>query len=155
MTLNSLTSLIQFDRLIEKILGSLESFENVEYDGKAKSIDKNRYGKYFSLKKIDGIEKIWPWIGVYFSADKVMVYLEINEKWCKTVYNKIADENIVEGTFHKEPAFDNDYSNSYIFELKEEFLFKFNEEVTTAEEQENILRNFITEILDKLQPMYL
>ena len=154
MTLNSLTSLIQFDRLIEKILGSLGGVETVEYDGKAKGIDKNRYGKYFSLKKIGGLEKIWPWIGVYFSADKVMLYFEINEKWCKSVYDKIDNQNLVEGTFYKEPSFDRDYSASYIFELKEEFFSKFNDDLTTSKAQENILTNYVVEILENIQSYY-
>lgn len=154
MKLNTLLSLIEFDRLLEKIHGTIEGHESVEYDGKAKNYDRNRYGRYFSLKKDGSNVKIWPWLGAYFDDKKVIIYFEVNEKWCKPVYQILIDKENESGTFFKTPEFDQDYSPSLIFEMKQEYFEKFNSEQASVEEQEKILKDFMNEVIDTIKPYY-
>lgn len=154
MKLNHMNSLIHLNLTIRKVVDELPGLDEIEYDGKVKNMDDYRYGKYYGLKKIGSASKIWPWIGVYFNEDRVMLYIEINQEWCSNAFEYIKSLNeCKDGSFFSKPYFDDDYRPAYAFELKPEVFDNFNE-LTDSAAQEEIIKNFITEVLQFIDNHY-
>jgi len=145
MKLTDLSSLYHFNQLIRKIATSLENRETGLYN-QGKPFDIFRSGQYFSLK-IDETESIYPWLGIYYT-ERVCIYFEINEKWCKPIYSTIDINKLASGgEFYEAPYYDTDCGAAYTFELRDKYFVEFNDETTTVEEQERIVRSFVTEVL--------
>lgn len=154
MKLNDINSLIQLNLTIRKVLNENPDLDEIDYDGKVKNLDDYRYGKYYGLKKIVSNIKIWPYIGVYFNADKVVIYTEINEEWCTEAFNYLKSENELRaGEYYDIPYFDDDYRSSYSLELKKQYFDELNMS-QNVEEQERLIKQYIHEILDFLNSHY-
>jgi hypothetical protein len=154
MKLDSLTSLHSLNSTIRKILNENEKLGEIEYDGKVKNIDDYRYGKYYGIKKIGSDKKIWPWIGVYFNEDIVSFYIEINKEWCDTAYEFLKiHPYLKDGNYFMKPYFDDSYRAAYCFELKEGYFNNFNL-MTETKDQEELVKNFIDEVLEYIDTQY-
>lgn len=154
MKLDTLSSLHSLNSTIRKVLNENEKLAEIEYDAKVKNIDDYRYGKYYGIKKIGSDKKIWPWIGVYFNEDKVLFYIEINKEWCVKPYEYLKiHPSLKDGKYFAEPYFDDDFRASYSFELKEEHFNNLNL-MTEAVEQEQLIKNFIDEVLEFIDSQY-
>lgn len=146
MNLNNLSSLYHFNHLIKKIVNSIEDNETSLYN-QGKNYDADRSGQYFEFKISDTI-KIWPWLGVYYT-ERVCIYLEFNQKWCKKVFDNIELEKFVDGgEYFNAPYKDDDYGPAVCFEMKENYFAKFNDKETTVDEQEAIVRRFTNEVIN-------
>ncbi len=155
MKLNNINSLIHLNYTIRKILNELEWLDEIEFDGKVRNIDDYRYGKYYGIKKVGSQNKIWPWIGLYFNENRVMLYVEINKEWCDSAFEYInsLNEEIKDGLYYLKPYFDDDYRTAFAFELKEDIFSEFNL-LTDVSGQEQIIKNFITEVLQLIDNYY-
>ncbi len=144
--LNHLTSLASFNGIVQKVVTSLPGYETSIYYS-AKSCDQNRSGHYFSLRKANSTTTIWPWLGVYYLHNRVVIYFELNQKWCSPVYNAFPQaHSFQQGTYYKLPYLNEDYGGAVCFELKED-LFNALSQLPTVEEQEKLLSAFVGEIL--------
>jgi hypothetical protein len=144
MNLNNLSSLYHFNHLIKKIASSIDDHESSLYN-QGKNYDAERSGQYFELKKSNN-NKVWPWLGVYYT-ERVCIYMEFNQKWCKKIYDCIDLTRFSKGgEYFDAPYKDYDYGPAVCFELKEFYFSKFNDEKITVEEQEKIVRNFVNEV---------
>jgi hypothetical protein len=154
MKLDTLSSLHSLNHIIRKVLNENEKLGEIEYDGKVRNIDDYRYGKYYGIKKNESEKKIWPWIGVYFNQDRVLLYIEINKEWCERAYEYLKQHpNLTDGNYFKKPYFDDDFRASYSFELKEEYFNNLNS-MTESIKQEVLIKNFIDEVLEFIDSQY-
>jgi hypothetical protein len=145
MNLSNLSSLHDFNNMIKKIVSTIDDHETSLYN-QGRNYDSNRSGQYFELKK--GKHQIWPWLGVYYNMDKVCIYIEFNKKWCENIYDKIdPDRFSIVGEFFNPPYKDDDYGPAVCFELKETLFLRFNDPLTTVEEQEALVRKFVKEVI--------
>ena len=144
MQLASLTSLHHSNEILKKIINSLEGYTTKINNG-AKSFDAYRSGYYFFVSQKNSIT-IQPWFGIYY-AEKLLIYIEINESGSKRVYDTLPARTIDDGKFYEDADFDSDYGNSFCFYLKKDALLQLHKPETTVSQQEAILENFISEVL--------
>ncbi len=148
MKLDSLYSLPMLNAMVANVINNSERFGEIKYYEKTRSLDYNRYGRFYGLKKVGSKKVIWPWIGVWFTVDEVVFYIEISQKWFPKAFAFLkASSNLKDGEFYLKPYFDDTYLHSFAFELKETHFKEFNS-IANSKEQEKLLKSFIFEVFD-------
>lgn len=145
MNLSNLTSLYQFNQLIKKVITSVENVEaNIE--NSSKPCDHKRCGYYFKVKSEDGGTNVCPWIGIWYEGEKPLVYIEFGIGWCKPIYEKRKVLLLETGETFMPPYEDHHNEPALCFQMKDEVFAQFNSETATVEDQERIVRVFLTEV---------
>jgi len=68
---------------------------------------------------------------------------------CKPIYHAIDDETLGDGQYYLAPYRDASDYPAVWFELKSTLFGLFNDESTTADGQEKLIREFVMEVLSK------
>ncbi len=109
------------------------------------TIKSNYIGHYFEIEYINSnIKKTWAWIGIYYDRKEPIICLSFDnsESWGRPIYN-ILNKNIQkinEGNLAKKPYCED---SSIWFDMKNEDF----EKAKTPEEQMEILKDFIDEVV--------
>lgn len=141
---NTLSSLFQFNRLIKKII---EEFHREGFDYKlskqSRANGENWAGHYFSLKRKNGKQTIYPFYGIYYGEDPPTIYFAFEKDWCKDIYLKFKGKTKDTDFYYIESS---DWEVSFC--LNEN---KF-EEFTKAAfgDQEKILIQFFNRVVDEI-----
>lgn len=154
MNLQNLLSLYHFNHTIEKVIQ--EPIENVIIKKGKKYFSEESSGRYFNIYKTKKI-KIQPWFGIYYNdialdeyQDGVCICVELYKGNCKAIWDKISKITIPEGDYHSETyKWEVERESYYYFEMKEDYLKKFNEE-GNEKTQKQMLQNFFNEVVNRL-----
>ena len=88
-------------------------------------------------------EKIWGWIGVYYDREKPEIWMGFSNDWGKKYIDMLDCNRLSEGQTFESPRFED---NTLWFKLNEKQMEIF-EKATKVEEQENILKKFMDEVI--------
>ena len=84
-----LISLFHFNRLIKKVI---EEFDREEFEVNlykaSRANGENWSGQYFSLKKKNKKETIYPFLGIYYGEETPTIYITFEKDWSKVIYLK-------------------------------------------------------------------
>ena len=142
------------NEIIHEILKEDSRILSVKFVDTPLSKDKNRFGRYYEIKKSNG-EKISIWIGICSSLFyKTLIYIEIKKDLCPELFSylKKNDNNEIElnnGYYYEKPYWDKDYGGGYCIELKQEFFNSFDNS-QDINYRKGILKKFIDEVLTKI-----
>lgn len=140
MNLSNLKSIVDFYDSISKITENYTAYNN------SKPCTREKYGKYFifQYKEID----IYAWMGIYFTDD-IGVYIEFQKNWItkNSEVDKKIKQKKEQGTYY----YKSDDGNYYYFMLKNNFFEKLCNEKATKEEQQEILANFLEEVIENMK----
>ncbi len=89
-------------------------------------------------------EEIWGWIGIYYYMEKPEIWMGFSNDWGKKYIDMLDRNNLSAGQTFEKPRSD---SEALWFKLNEKQMELF-ENATKVEEQEDILRNFMDEVIN-------
>ncbi|MGA2318759.1 MAG: hypothetical protein ABSG71_20620 [Thermodesulfobacteriota bacterium] len=141
---DTLISLFYFNRLVKKTIEEFnrEGFE-VNFCKFPRANGENWSGQYFSLKKKEKKEAIYPFLGIYYGEEPPTIYIAFEKDWSKNIYLKYRGKKKEEDYFYIET---DDWEVSFC--LNESKFERFNK--VSLEEQEMILKNFLGKVIDEI-----
>jgi hypothetical protein len=139
-----LISLFHFNRLIKKVI---EEYDREEFEVnlyKASRVNgENWSGQYFSLKKKDKKETIYPFLGIYYGEEPPTICIAFEKDWCKDIYLKYRGKKKEGDYFYIETT---DWEISFC--LNENKFDRFNK--ASFEEQGKILKSFFSKVIEEI-----
>jgi hypothetical protein len=144
MSLDNLSSLYLFNKMIEKIITESCDGLHCSLYTQSRGTWEDRSGKHFTLSKVNPDDKkVYPWFGIYYNQVKTCICIGFSQPSCKSVYDGVETFPMEGGKYYIEPYRS---ENSYWFELADEHFVRFNQ-LESAEQQEIMLKEYFAEVL--------
>ena len=149
---NKLNSLFFFNNLVKKTISEFVK-EDLKIDlySTPRAFGPGYSGQYFSLKKLQGTNEVYPWFGIWYGytdeneENEPIIYIAFEKDWCNIIYDKFKNSAIRGNMFNVET---NESPKEVIFRLNKVFFDEFKKEDTTLERQKEILSSFFEEVIN-------
>ncbi|HOT32650.1 MAG TPA: hypothetical protein PLP09_10850, partial [Petrotogaceae bacterium] len=149
---NKLNSLFFFNNLVKKTISEFVK-EDLKIDlySTPRAFGPGYSGQYFSLKKLQGTNEVYPWFGIWYGytdeneENEPIIYIAFEKDWCNIIYDKFKNSAIRGNMFNVET---NESPKEVIFRLNKAFFDEFKKEDTTLERQKEILSSFFKEVIN-------
>ncbi len=149
MKFENLSSLHSFYRLIEKIINNRIK-SDIICSPSSKGIREYQTGMYFKLSKSEHPENaIYPWFGIFYYDEKstcVCIYFGWQD--CNSVYDNVK-RHFKKGKYYEK--WTEDDWNGLRVNLQQEHFDKFNSKESSVEIQEQILKEFLNEVVENIK----
>lgn len=144
MNLSGLSDLYHFNKLIVKIVKSVDSIYEIAEYAQAKSRFVNRSGATFSMRPNEGGDTIYPWIGVWYDESSVGICWAIGKGGCNPRLYESLLRIEGDGISYVKPYEDD--SNVWI-EMKGEVFAKVCESEVSLDEQIRLISTYISDVM--------
>jgi len=149
MNLDNLSSLYFFNKHLPSLIERQRPGIISTIYSQPKSYFEDRSGTFFSLKKSDGVDTYYPWIGVYYDQTKTCICIGFSIGWCKNIYQGIKRDNKVQAGKYFISVYPDE--NCYWFEMSSEKFGELNT-MKSVDAQRLFLDAFLSEVLEAVSP---